>query len=81
MEMGKAVDTSNLSDPPSAGAAALMEALAGLSACSRGIIHGRRTNQWTCARADRVAVEDSGAGARRDHLADDAEPAPQGAAL
>ena len=30
--MGKAVDTSNLADPPSAGAAALMEALAGLGA-------------------------------------------------
>jgi cytolysin-activating lysine-acyltransferase len=30
--MGKPVDTSNLADPPSAGAAALMEALAGLSA-------------------------------------------------
>ena len=30
--MGKAVDTNNLSDPPSAGGAALMEALAGFSA-------------------------------------------------
>jgi cytolysin-activating lysine-acyltransferase len=30
--MGKAIDTGNLADPPSPGAAALMEALAGLSA-------------------------------------------------